>query len=79
MTTAKILLEANAQVNVADKVGCTPLHWAAQQKSPELLKLLLDKGADPAAKDHRGLTAHDVTQQVQLDLPLDVKERLLAR
>lgn len=39
--------------------GETPLHWAVKnQRSPEMITLLLAHGADPGAKDFRGVSAY---------------------
>jgi ankyrin repeat protein len=47
----KLLLEKGADVNVADYRGYTPLIQAVQydRDSPEIVKLLLDRGASIAA------------------------------
>jgi ankyrin repeat protein len=60
---AKLLLRFNAKVNTKtgiyiDGIGdITPLHRAYW--SAELTKLLLEKGADPNAKDTSGETPSD--------------------
>lgn len=53
----KILLEANANVNVVQVSGLTPLHSAAHHANIELIILLLEAGADVAAKTAEGKTA----------------------
>ena len=55
------LLERRPQdVNVKTNLGITPLMQAATEGHAEALTLLLKFGADPALKDHEGLTAKDV-------------------
>ena len=47
---ARLLLERGANVNqAAHRDGYTPLHWAAstEDNDPALVKLMLDRGADP--------------------------------
>ena len=59
-TNALVLVHAGANVNVVNERGHTPLHYAALfSESEELLKQLLDAGADPSAKDHDGMTPWD--------------------
>ena len=43
----KILLDAGADLNKADRSGRTPLYFAAWSGSKEVVKVLLDRGADP--------------------------------
>ncbi|XP_039765470.1 histone-lysine N-methyltransferase EHMT2 isoform X2 [Pararge aegeria] len=43
-----------AQVDARDQGGWTPLVRAAENKHQEVVKLLLDHGADPAASDNEG-------------------------
>jgi len=45
------LLAKGANVNADNGHGVTPLWYAADQANVELVKLLLDHGADPNAKD----------------------------
>ncbi|WP_207422707.1 ankyrin repeat domain-containing protein [Desertivirga brevis] len=56
----KILLEAGAEVNVAQSSGVTPLHSAAHYGNIEILILLLEAGADVTAKTGGGKTASEV-------------------
>lgn len=58
------LLGTNAGlVNQKDSgFGRTPLHWAARGIHFGVMRLLLEKGADPGAKDNSGITAlHSVS------------------
>ncbi len=44
-----LLLEHNADVNATLRAGVTPLHVAAHHDDPDLLKRLIDRGADLAS------------------------------
>ncbi len=57
---AKMLLEAGANVNVAQMSGITPLHSAAQNGNIELLVLLLEAGASVQAKTESGKKPSDM-------------------
>lgn len=46
---AKVLLESGADVTVRDGYGRTPLHWAAEAGNMDVVRLLIEAGADPAA------------------------------
>ncbi|CAH9087000.1 unnamed protein product [Cuscuta europaea] len=50
----ELLLKAGAKVNITAG-GATPLHIAADNGSPEIIKTLLQGGADPNAVDEDGL------------------------
>ena len=52
-----MLLAKGANPNVKNKVGGTPLMWAAIYDHEDVARLLLEKGADPSLKDEDGLTA----------------------
>lgn len=45
-----------ALVAAKDKGGETPLHWAAYSGNVDVVRFLLDKGAEVDAKNVRGLT-----------------------
>jgi ankyrin repeat protein len=53
-----LLITNKASVNHVDKVGSTPLHWAASIDfgDTEVLKLLLGAGAALGTRNHEGLT-----------------------
>ncbi len=50
-------------VTATDKAGRTALHWAAQAGEADLVKMLLDKGADAKALDGAGNTPFDLARQ----------------
>ncbi|MEB3177910.1 MAG: ankyrin repeat domain-containing protein, partial [Nostocaceae cyanobacterium] len=55
----KFLLDRGAKVNIQDKQGKTPLHFAAvasPYSTEDALKLLIAKGADVNVKDKNGNT-----------------------
>ncbi len=54
-----LLLRAGANIEVYDGNGNTPLHCSAKRDKPEAMQLLVDYGADTAARtsDHAGETA----------------------
>jgi ankyrin repeat protein len=57
----RMLLEAGAKVDARDHRGMTPLHFAvsSETQNREIVRLLLDKGAEPAAKMETEETAAD--------------------
>ena len=57
INVARLLLEGGADPNAKNKVGGTPLMWAAVYGSDDMVHLLLDKGADATIKDNQGVTA----------------------
>ncbi len=62
----EMLIHAGADVNLkalASHGGWTPLHGAAARNSDGIVAVLLKYGADPTAKDAKGLTALGVADQ----------------
>lgn len=61
---AVLLIEAGADLNAQPKDGGKgPMHWAAYWGRGNLVRLLLDKGADPALTDNHMNTPADIAQQ----------------
>jgi ankyrin repeat protein len=61
--SARLLVEAGADVNVAQPGGFTPLHAAAANGNDELAVLLLEHGADRTALTDGGKTAADLAAE----------------
>jgi ankyrin repeat protein len=82
------LVKAGADVKYLFFDGTTPLHWAAQHASPEVVKYLLDGGAKPGVWSrslyqtalHRAVfDARDAAALAKMKLLLDAGEDLHAR
>jgi len=56
----RVLLEAHADVNVQAENGDSPLHDAAENGHEDVVKLLLDYGANPKLRNRDGKTPMDV-------------------
>ncbi|CAD7809552.1 hypothetical protein CHRY9390_02028 [Chryseobacterium aquaeductus] len=50
------LLKKNADPNIADATGTTPLFWAVKSGNKELVEMLLKYKADKTLKDEMGMT-----------------------
>lgn len=60
---AQVLTNHGAQVDVQNIDGSTPLHYAAgNPHSKEIVKLLLEKGANKNIRNSRSQTPHDIAQ-----------------
>ncbi|KAJ8128957.1 hypothetical protein O1611_g4676 [Lasiodiplodia mahajangana] len=47
-------------INEKDNDGWTPLHWACRQPSADILKVLIEKGADLTARTNEGWTPRQI-------------------
>lgn len=50
-------MESNCAVNKSDKQGWTALHWGIDRDHPDIVQLLIDKGARTDILSHRGESA----------------------
>jgi ankyrin repeat protein len=57
------LLKKNADPNIADANGTTPLFWAVKSGNKELTELLLRYKADKTVKDTQGMTPFEYALQ----------------
>lgn len=57
------LLKRNADPNIADATGYTPLFWAVKFGNKELVELLLKYKADKSKKDSMGMTPFEYALQ----------------
>ncbi|WP_244609933.1 ankyrin repeat domain-containing protein [Lampropedia puyangensis] len=64
---ARLLLEHNAYIDAQSPNNTTPLMMAAQYGTNDVVKLLMQEGADPTMKNQLGLTAVDFAQRAGRD------------
>ena len=58
-----LLVAQDADVNVAQHGGWTPLHQAASHGDEQMVKFLLESGADPSLESDDGRTAADMARE----------------
>lgn len=63
---ARLLLDAGADVDGQGEGGFTALHGAAQNGDEELVRLLLDRGADPAVSTADGRRPADLAGEERI-------------
>jgi ankyrin repeat protein len=57
-----VLLDAGARINDGNEADFTALHGAAFRGLNEVIKILVDRGADINARDFRGRTAYRIAE-----------------
>jgi len=57
---AEILITHGCDLDLADKNGNTPLHWASTYEDYKMIKLLLSNGANPYIRNFQGLQPLDI-------------------
>lgn len=62
---AEYLLSKNANPNIADASGSTPLFWAVKFGNKEMTELLLKHKADKTIKDAQGMTPFEYALQTK--------------
>jgi len=62
VSTVERLLEAGATVDIQSAKGRTPLHQACMFNQHEIVKVLLDHGADPYVQDNERLTPKSIAR-----------------
>lgn len=76
LEVAALLLDGGADIDAGDDEGASALMWAVDSKHTELVKFLLERGADVNHAGKFGRTAWDVA--VEKDAPSEIREMLRA-
>ena len=63
VNTMEKLIELNADINIVDDTGCTPLMHAAHNNSIDSVKFLLEKGVKTDIKNPEGKTAFEIAME----------------
>jgi ankyrin repeat protein len=68
-TLVRFLIDHEAEVNVQDAYGRTPLMFAVMREcKKDVVRMLLDAGADPALKDYEGETVYTLAKKSNCDI-----------
>lgn len=78
LTAVKLLIDRNADLNVTNRKGMTPLHIALDQGNEEVIKMLIHAGADLALEGPDCTTLlEDLTERFpQIKIPERMQENL---
>ncbi|MCR9145055.1 MAG: ankyrin repeat domain-containing protein [bacterium] len=68
------LLRAGCEINGANRIGMTALHYAALVGNTPIMRFLLKHGADPATRDRRGATPGDYGTLFEHELPAPMRK-----
>ncbi|WP_250253803.1 ankyrin repeat domain-containing protein [Chryseobacterium sp. Marseille-Q3244] len=72
---AEDLLKKNADPNIADDTGSTPLFWAVKFGNKELIELLLQYKADKSIKDSMGMTPFEYALQTHKEEIINILKK----
>ena len=80
LQVVRLLIESGAEINVTDNGDKNVLFFLNEELNPEIVKYLLDKGANPNQKDHSGNTpimqmCNQEFVQMLLDAGADINVR----
>jgi ankyrin repeat protein len=78
MEIIPLLLEKGADIDSADDAGFTALISAVVNDKPDLVRLLLDRGADPRIRTHEDQSALDWAQELGIVDIVDLLEAAYA-
>ena len=70
-----LIEEMNAEVNAKDSNSNSPLHVACSNGNDKIIEYLLEKGADPDAKDNKTLTPDKCLSRARIHPNIDEKIR----
>ncbi|KAI8716010.1 hypothetical protein NCS52_01110300 [Fusarium sp. LHS14.1] len=76
ITLMEHLLDNGAEVNTRDVFGDSPLHDAVRKANKDMMKLLLENGADSECRNFDGKTPQDLVQDLR-DLPDSISKAML--
>ena len=76
--TVKKLIDLGADVN-EKSVGMTPAMFAARYNKPEILRLLIDDGANLKLKSDKGYTARKYAEMSKADEALEILETAMKK
>ena len=62
MESVDIILKAGANVNVIDEHRRAAVHYAAENGNCEIIRMLVEKGADYKHRDEEGMDAYDLCE-----------------
>jgi hemoglobin len=66
VSVAQALLDHDATIDARDAKGQTPLRRAVNCRQLQIVRLLVQRGADPLAADRRGVTPLDVARTAEM-------------
>lgn len=69
------LLKKNADPNIPDATGSTPLFWAVKFGNKELIELLLQYKADKSIKDSMGMTPFEYALQTHKEEIINILKK----